>query len=92
MFVFHTSDHYHHRYNVIADQRLHGRYHSPLSRALAQFTGALGQVGAGGDQDLDNSDQSVTSRLETSRYRDFSQFFESISLGLEKKSQYQSQK
>ena len=25
--------------------RLHGRYHSPLSRALAQFTGALGQVG-----------------------------------------------
>ena len=28
--------------------------------------------------------QSVTSRLETSRYRDFSQFFESIGLGLEK--------
>ena len=27
--------------------------------------------------------QSVTSRLETSRYRDFSQFFESIGLGLE---------
>ena len=27
--------------------------------------------------------QSVTSRLETSRYRDFSQFFESIDLGLE---------
>merc|ERR1719234_2274125 len=27
--------------------RLHGRYHSPLSRALAQFTGALGQVMAG---------------------------------------------
>ena len=26
--------------------------------------------------------QSVTSRLETSRYRDFSQFFESIGLGL----------
>ena len=25
--------------------RLHGRYHSPLSRALAQFTGALAQVG-----------------------------------------------
>ena len=41
--------------------------------------------------------QSVTSRLETSRYRDFSQFFESIGLGLEnfgleKKSQYRSQK
>ena len=41
--------------------------------------------------------QSVTSRLETSRYRDFSQFFESISLGLEnfgleKKSWYRSQK
>ena len=27
--------------------------------------------------------QSVTSRFETSRYRDFSQFFESIGLGLE---------
>ena len=27
--------------------------------------------------------QSVTSRLETPRYRDFSQFFESIGLGLE---------
>ena len=27
--------------------------------------------------------QSVTSRLETSRYRDFSQFFESIGFGLE---------
>ena len=27
--------------------------------------------------------QSVTSRLETSRYRDFSQFFESIGLSLE---------
>ena len=27
--------------------------------------------------------QSVTSRLETSRYRDFFQFFESIGLGLE---------
>ena len=41
--------------------------------------------------------QSVTSRLETSRYRDFSQFFESIGLGLKnfglkKKSQYRSQK
>ena len=41
--------------------------------------------------------QSVTSRLETSRYRDFSQFFESIGLGLknfglEKKSRYWSQK
>ena len=41
--------------------------------------------------------QSVTSRLETSRYRDFSQFFESIGLGLkhfglEKKSRYRSQK
>ena len=40
--------------------------------------------------------QSVTSRLETSRYRDFSQFFESIGLGLEnfgleKKSRYRSQ-
>ena len=39
--------------------------------------------------------QSVTSRLETSRYRDFSQFFESIGLGLEnfgleKKSWYRS--
>ena len=30
--------------------------------------------------------QSVASRLETSQYRDFSQFFESIGLGLEKKS------
>ena len=29
------------------------------------------------------AEQSVTSRLETSRYRDFSQFFESICLGLE---------
>merc|ERR1712240_768261 len=29
------------------------------------------------------SQQSVTSRLETSRYRDFSQFFESIGPGLE---------
>ena len=38
------------------------------------------------------ADQSVTSCLETSRYQDFSQYFESISLGLEKKSQYQSQK
>ena len=28
--------------------------------------------------------QSVTSRLETSLYQDFSQFFESIGLGLEK--------
>ena len=42
-------------------------------------------------------DQSVTSRLETSRYRDFSQFFESIGLGLEnfgleKKSRYRSRK
>ena len=41
--------------------------------------------------------QSVTSRLETSRYRDFSQFFESIgiclkNLGLEKKSRYRSPK
>ena len=41
--------------------------------------------------------QSVTSRLETSRYRDFSQCFESIGLGLEsfgleKKSRYRSQK
>ena len=39
----------------------------------------------------------MTSRLETSRYRDFSQFFESIGLclenfGLEKKSQYRSRK
>ena len=44
-----------------------------------------------------NLDQSVTSRLETSRYRDFSQFFESIGLGLEnfgleKKSRYWSRK
>ena len=43
------------------------------------------------------SNQSVTSRLETSRYRDFSQFFESIGLGLEnfglkKKSRYRSRK
>ena len=42
-------------------------------------------------------DQSVTSRLETSRYRDFSQFFESIGLGLKifglkKKSWYWSRK
>ena len=41
--------------------------------------------------------QSVTSRLETSRNRDFSQFFESIGLGLKifglkKKSRYQSRK
>ena len=41
--------------------------------------------------------QSVTSRLETSRYRDFSQFVESIGLGLEnfgleKKSRYRSRK
>ena len=41
--------------------------------------------------------QNVTSRLETSQYRDFSQFFESIGLGLEnfgleKKSQYRSRK
>ena len=41
--------------------------------------------------------QSVTSRLETSRYRDFSQFFESIGLGLEnfgleKKSRYRCRK
>ena len=41
--------------------------------------------------------QSVTSRLETSWYRDFSQFFESIGLGLEnfgleKKSRYRSRK
>ena len=39
----------------------------------------------------------MTSRLKTSRYRDFSQFFESIGLGLEnfgleKKSRYQSRK
>ena len=44
-----------------------------------------------------SSAQSVTSRLETSRYRDFSQFFESIGLGLEnfgleKKSRYRSRK
>ena len=57
MFVFHTSDYYYcHHYNIIADQRLHGRYHSPLSRALAQFTGALGQVVVGGDQNDNNSD------------------------------------
>ena len=30
-----------------------------------------------------SNQQSVTSRLETFRYRDFSQFFESIGLGLE---------
>ena len=39
----------------------------------------------------------MTSRLETSRYRDFSQFFESIGLGLKnfglkKKSRYRSRK
>ena len=37
----------------------------------------------------------MTSRLETSRYQDFSQFFESIGLenfGLEKKSRYRSRK
>ena len=44
-----------------------------------------------------NVKQSVTSRLETSRYRDFSQLFESIGLGLEifdleKKSRYRSRK
>ena len=50
------------------------------------------------DASLDSSStQSVTSRLETSRYRDFSQFFESIGLGLEnfgleKKSRYRSRK
>ena len=43
------------------------------------------------------TNQSVTSRLETSRYRDFSQFIESIGLGLEnfgleKKSQYRCRK
>merc|ERR1711873_342279 len=43
------------------------------------------------------AEQSLTSRLETSRYRDFSQFFESIgiclkNLGLEKKSRYRSPK
>ena len=32
---------------------------------------------------VNDNQQSVTSRLETSRYRDFSQFFESICLGLE---------
>ena len=46
---------------------------------------------------LPDGQQSVTSRLETSRYRDFSQFFESIGLGLEnfgleKKSRYRSRK
>ena len=46
---------------------------------------------------LGGSRQSVTSRLENSRYRDFSQFFESIGLGLEnfgheKMSRYRSQK
>ena len=45
----------------------------------------------------DDYEQSVTSRLETSRYRYFSQFFESIglgqeNLGLEKKSRYRSRK
>ena len=49
------------------------------------------------DNDDDDDEQSVTSRLETSRYRDFSQFFESIGLGLEnfgleKKSRYRSRK
>ena len=44
-----------------------------------------------------DDEQSVTFRLETSRYRDFSQFFESIGLslknfGLKKKSRYQSRK
>ena len=41
---------------------------------------------------LTSNNQSVTFRLETSRYRDFSHFFESIGLGLEKKSRYKSQK
>ena len=46
---------------------------------------------------LFHNNQSVTSRLETSRYRDFSQFFVSIGLslenfGLEKKSRYRSRK
>ena len=36
--------------------------------------------------------KSVTSRLETSRYQDFSHFFESIGLGLEKKFWYWSRK
>ena len=50
-----------------------------------------------GDQRWGQRVQSVTSRLETSRYRDFSQFFESIGLclknfGLEKKSRYRSRK
>ena len=44
---------------------------------------------------VSKTEQSVTSRLETSRYRDFSQFFESIGLslenfGLEKKSRHRS--
>ena len=46
---------------------------------------------------LGGSRQSVTSRLETSQYRDFSQFFENIGLGLEnfglkKKSRYRSRR
>ena len=49
------------------------------------------------ESDGHRNHQSVTSRLETSRYRDFSQFFESIGLslenfGLEKKSRYRSRK
>ena len=36
--------------------RLHGRYHSPLSRALSQFTGALGQVGDHGGDGLGGDD------------------------------------
>ena len=35
------------------------------------------------DRDDKGEEQSVTSCLETSRYQDFSQFFESIGLGLE---------
>ena len=44
-------------FNPASDVRLHGRYHSPLSRALAQFTGALGQVGPViNDDDFDDDD------------------------------------
>ena len=46
------------------------------------FYSQVDRKGGGGVSHL-GPDQSVTSRLETSRYRDFSQFFESIGLGLE---------
>ena len=65
--------------------------------SFLQFYFILGVSSLGFFPDCLTGEQSVTSRLETSRYRDFSQFFESIGLGLEnfgleKKSRYQSRK